>query len=75
MQIKNGFPKYLLPKFFEKTVSYRPIVFKRSFYMPSISYPKFYLNLEIFVIPAGVEPTTDRLEICCSIQLSYGINK
>ena len=24
------------------------------------------------VIPAGFEPTTDRLEICCSIQLSYG---
>jgi hypothetical protein len=26
------------------------------------------------VVPAGVEPTTDRLEICCSIQLSYGTN-
>ena len=26
------------------------------------------------VVPAGVEPTTHRLEICCSIQLSYGTN-
>lgn len=24
------------------------------------------------VVPAGFEPTTHRLEICCSIQLSYG---
>ncbi len=24
------------------------------------------------VIPIGFEPMTDRLEICCSIQLSYG---
>ncbi len=24
-------------------------------------------------IPAGLEPATDRLEICCSIRLSYGI--
>ena len=24
------------------------------------------------VIPSGFEPETDRLEICCSIQLSYG---
>ena len=24
------------------------------------------------VIPVGFEPTTYRLEICCSIQLSYG---
>ncbi len=23
------------------------------------------------VIPSGFEPETDRLEICCSIQLSY----
>ena len=29
------------------------------------------LNLEI-VIPKGFEPLTHRLEICCSIQLSYG---
>lgn len=27
------------------------------------------------VIPAGFEPATDRLEICCSIQLSYGTIK
>jgi hypothetical protein len=26
------------------------------------------------VVPAGFEPTTHRLEICCSIQLSYGTN-
>lgn len=26
----------------------------------------------ISVIPSGFEPETDRLEICCSIQLSYG---
>ena len=26
----------------------------------------------LFVIPAGFEPTTDSLEGCCSIQLSYG---
>lgn len=32
------------------------------------------LNKLISVIPAGVEPTTHRLEICCSIHLSYGIN-
>jgi hypothetical protein len=24
------------------------------------------------VIPKGLEPLTHRLEICCSIQLSYG---
>ena len=24
------------------------------------------------MIPSGFEPETDRLEICCSIQLSYG---
>lgn len=24
------------------------------------------------VIPTGLEPVADRLEICCSIQLSYG---
>lgn len=24
------------------------------------------------VIPTGFEPVADRLEICCSIQLSYG---
>ena len=27
-----------------------------------------------FVIPLGFEPKTYRLEICCSIQLSYGTN-
>ena len=26
----------------------------------------------LFVIPKGFEPLTHRLEICCSIQLSYG---
>jgi hypothetical protein len=26
----------------------------------------------LFVIPIGFEPMTYRLEICCSIQLSYG---
>ena len=26
----------------------------------------------LFVIPTGFEPVADRLEICCSIQLSYG---
>ncbi len=26
------------------------------------------------VVPAGIEPTTHRLEICCSIHLSYGTN-
>jgi hypothetical protein len=31
-------------------------------------------NEPVLVVPAGVEPTTDRLEICCSIQLSYGTN-
>ena len=31
-------------------------------------------NESLSVVPAGVEPTTDRLEICCSIQLSYGTN-
>jgi hypothetical protein len=29
--------------------------------------PQYY-----FVIPLGFEPKTYRLEICCSIQLSYG---
>ncbi len=28
----------------------------------------------IFVVPTGFEPMTHRLEICCSIQLSYGTN-
>lgn len=28
--------------------------------------------LNIKVIPEGLEPSTHRLEICCSIQLSYG---
>ena len=28
--------------------------------------------LDLEVIPFGFEPKTDRLEICCSIQLSYG---
>lgn len=29
-------------------------------------------DLSCQVIPAGFEPATHRLEICCSIQLSYG---
>jgi hypothetical protein len=29
-------------------------------------------NVRLFVIPIGFEPMTYRLEICCSIQLSYG---
>ena len=35
--------------------------------------PKLPFNGEkgLVVIRAGFEPTTDRLEICCSIQLSY----
>lgn len=34
----------------------------------------FQLRNELakLVIPSGFEPETDRLEICCSIQLSYG---
>ena len=31
-----------------------------------------YSRLSQEVIPSGFEPETDRLEICCSIQLSYG---
>jgi hypothetical protein len=27
------------------------------------------------VIPSGFEPETDRLEICCSIQLSYVLKR
>ena len=30
------------------------------------------MSLSLLVIPSGFEPETDRLEICCSIQLSYG---
>ena len=32
----------------------------------------FFNDLSKSVIPSGFEPETDRLEICCSIQLSYG---
>jgi hypothetical protein len=41
-----------------------------------ISYHFTWLSEFLFtpktVVPAGFEPTTHRLEICCSIQLSYG---
>ncbi len=44
--------------------------------------PKFYrsvkhsFSLMNLAPPTGLEPVTHRLEICCSIQLSYGgINK
>ena len=39
-----------------------------------VNWLQLSINESLLVIPAGVEPTTHRLEICCSIQLSYGIN-
>ena len=39
-----------------------------------LNWLQLSINESLLVIPAGVEPTTHRLEICCSIQLSYGIN-
>ena len=33
---------------------------------------RYHLRGQKGVIPTGFEPVTDRLEICCSIQLSYG---
>jgi hypothetical protein len=41
---------------------------------PVINWFEMAQNESNPVIPAGVEPTTHRLEICCSIQLSYGIS-
>ncbi len=37
-----------------------------------VNWLQMSLNETVLVIPAGFEPTTHRLEICCSIQLSYG---
>jgi hypothetical protein len=34
--------------------------------------PFYFIRKAVIVIPLGFEPKTYRLEICCSIQLSYG---
>lgn len=66
----NGLAEIRVKRWWRETVPNGTKWIAKSFHC--LYWHQLARNEQVLVVPAGFEPTTHRLEICCSIQLSYG---